>query len=119
MKTKRFYGVSETAEILGVSHTTITAAIDQGKLPALILTGSHQSTRIAHETLFPSETLAKDLKTQRIKRMVLDLKRKQEVADRLCRDWGEAQMTANAALQALADELGMQEVDAAFERIAS
>lgn len=112
-----FYTVSQAAEILDVSHSTLTAGIDQGVFPAIKVTGDHRSTRIARTTLFPDD--ANDLRAQRIKRLALDLKHKQDIAARMCREWGEAQMTANAALQALTDEIGLQEVDAALERLAS
>ena len=114
--SKRFYTVSDAAKILGVSHSTLTIGIDTGVFPAIKVTGDHRSTRIAHETLFPSS--GDEVRFARIKRLVLAQKRAQEIADRLCREWGEAQLRASEAAQALYDELGLQEVDAALERLA-
>ncbi len=118
MSAPRFYNVTKAAEILGVSHSTLTAGIDAGVFPAIRITGDHRSTRIAHETLFPSENAAVNLAQQRIRRLALTQMREQQTADRLYEEWRAAQTRLAEASRALYDELGLQELDAALERIA-
>lgn len=83
MSGKAFYSVKEAAELLGAHHTTVTAAIESGKLPAIRLSDAHQGTRIPRTALFPDETQARDLKIERIRRQVADVLRKQEANDRI------------------------------------
>lgn len=114
-----FLSVSEAADLLGVSHTTVTKAIDMGRLAAVTLTDDHRSTRIRRCDLFPSDESKIDLRERRLRRLQLDARTKREAAAALENRAREAREAADAAAQAVDDELGLLELDAATRRKAS
>ncbi len=117
MSEKPFLSVKEAAELLGAHHTTITAAIESGKLPAIRLSDAHQGTRIPRTALFPEAQTARDLKIERIRRQVADVLRKQEANERVFAAVLERQAELREAIAALADELAMQDVAAARDAL--
>lgn len=117
MSEKRFLSVSDTAKELGVSVGTITSAIDAGKLPALRLSDSHQSTRIPRTALFPDEQQTKDLKIERLRRLQADVIRTGEERARRLEAFRDADLIADEAIRKLSDELAMQDVETARDAL--
>lgn len=114
-----FLSVEEAAELLGVSHSTVTTAIRVGKLPAIQLGESHRATRIRRADLLPDPNAAADLRLRRIKRLAAAARRAGERETAARASWDDARRTAEAARQALDDELALDEIDAALRRHAS
>lgn len=112
-----FLTVSEAAQLLGSSPSTVSQAIETGKLPAIKLGDTNASSRIPRSALFPDEQMTKDLKLERLRRLQADVIRTGEERARRLEDFRDADRAADAAIRALSDELALQDMEAARDAL--
>jgi len=105
-----FLTVKQAATMLQVATTTLTAAIDQGRIHALRLGEGHRSTRLLRTALFPEESAARDQTTKRLRRLVLELRGLQDDYDRKLADALTAKDRVNEALRKIEQELRLHDL---------
>jgi excisionase family DNA binding protein len=111
-----FYSVKDAAEILGVASSTVGEAIRAGRIKAIKVGVTLEGARIPRTELFPADDSATDLRTRRLRKLVLEARDKREAADRLKAEWQDAERTADEALRAIEHELALDEIEAASDR---
>jgi excisionase family DNA binding protein len=111
-----FLTVEEAAVVLNLAPNTVVAAIDAGRLRAVRLGETHRATRIPRSELFPADDSATDLRTRRLRKLVLEASDKREAANRLQAEWQQAVRVADEALRAIEHELALDEFEANRDR---
>lgn len=112
-----FLTIEEAAKALNVARSTLTQAIDAGKLPALRLGETHGATRIRRSDLFPSDETARDLRTQRLRRLQAEAKALREEAQRAEIHAQHLRLQADRAAQAVDTELALTDLETAERRL--
>jgi excisionase family DNA binding protein len=110
---RHFYSVKDAAEILGVASSTVGEAIRAGRIKAIKVGVTLEGARIPRTELFPADDSATDLRTRRLRKLVLEANDKRETANRLQAEWQEAARSADEALRAIDHELALDELEAA------
>ena len=108
-----FLTVDEAADVLEVATNTLISAIDAGRIKAIRLGETHRATRIPRTELFPADESATDLRTRRLRKMVLEAGDKREAAARKRAEYLEAEQEADDALRAIEHELALNELESA------
>jgi excisionase family DNA binding protein len=111
-----FYTVKDAAEILGVASSTVGEAIRAGRIKAIKVGTTMEGARIPRTELFPADESATDLRTRRIRKLVLEASDKREAANRLQAEWQQAVRVADEALRAIEHELALDEFEANRDR---
>lgn len=112
---RHFFSVKEASELLGVDHKTVCEAINTGRLKALRIGVTLAGARIPRSEIFKDEP-ATDLQIRRIRRMLLEARDKQVVADQLFAQWQQAQRVADEAYRAVEHELALDEFESARDQ---
>jgi excisionase family DNA binding protein len=107
-----FLTVAQTAELLNVAGSTVTAAIETGALPAVRLGGDHRATRIRRDDLFPSENATRDLTVKRLRRLQLAAREARERENVKLREYLDARDARETAERAVDAELLLTDLDA-------
>lgn len=108
-----FYTVDEVATIWNVATSTLVSSINQGRVAGVVQpTENARSWRIPHHSVFPGESRKKSTDQRYLRRLAQAAVRKQEEVARKRAELDVALTEANRATEALADALGLNDIEA-------